>query len=105
MLCHTRPLLITESGKKEFGRILKAFRERQGLSQREAEQYIADRCCGETIAFNTISAIERGHRNIETRTLLLLVQSGYGGMSFNQMADILTDRRLTLCEEGAKYSA
>lgn len=102
MLCETRPLLMTEAGKKEFGRLLKDFRVKRGLTQRGAEKYIGDRCCGETIAFNTISAIERGHREIDTRTLLLLAQSGYGGMSFNEMADILTERLLTLCEAEAK---
>jgi len=105
MLCNASPLEITETGRKNFGAILKAFRQRHKMTLREAESFIGDHCCGRTVSFNSLSAIERGYRDIDTATLLLFAQSGYGGMTFNEMGDVLTDRRLAVCESGGKYNA
>lgn len=102
MVYAIQPIKITESGRKEFGRLLKEFRLKMGLSQRDAESFIEDKC-GQKISFNSISAIERGCRNIDMDTLFLFAQSGYGGMSFAEMADILSDRRLSLCERSGEY--
>lgn len=88
------PLKITESGKKRFGQALKNFRESRGMSLRDAEQYIYGKC-GSPVSFNTISNIERGYRNVDTETLLLFAQSGYGGMKTSEMLDMLTGGRLS----------
>jgi transcriptional regulator with XRE-family HTH domain len=105
MLCNASPLEITETGRKEFGARLKAYRQHHKMTLREAEAFIGDRCCGRTVSFNSLSAIERGHRDIDTATLLLFAQSGYGDMTFSEMGDILTDRRLAVCESGGRYNA
>ena len=105
MLCCVEPLEMTEAGKKEFGRMLASYRRHVlKTSQRGAEKYIEERC-GRPVSFNTISAIERGHRDVDMATLLLFAQAGYGGMSLNEMADVLTDRRLAVCESGETYHA
>lgn len=101
MLDTVSPVRFTETGKKTLGLKLKRYRESLKLSLRGAENYIRE--MGGDLSFNTISSIEKGHREIETANLLMLSQIGYGGMTFTQMVDILTENRLSLCEKPVPY--
>jgi hypothetical protein len=74
-----------------------------GLSLRAASEYIMERTGGGTVSFTTLGDIERGIRKADMDTLLLFAQSGYGGMSFDEMANLLTGKRLALCEESGSY--
>jgi len=98
------PLQTTGSGQRKLGEAFRDFRKSQGMSLRAAESYVSDRTGGK-ISFTAIGDIERGVRLPDTNTLLLFAQSGYGGMSYQEMVDILTDRRLAVCESGGKYHA
>jgi transcriptional regulator with XRE-family HTH domain len=99
------PVTITEQGRKALGRALLNYRTEQGLSLDKAVEIINARS-GHRFSKSTIGDIENGAtKQISLNTLLGLSQSGYGGMTYVEMVDILTDRRLAVCESGAKYSA
>lgn len=98
----TIPLQTTSAGQKELGRRLKAFRDANRLSLRGAESYIQEKTGGK-VSFTSIGDIEKGIRLADTNTLLLFVQAGYGGMTHDEMVNILTNRRLVACEKSAPY--
>lgn len=97
------PLQITEAGQVVLGSRLKEFRRRNRLSLRGASDYIMERTGGATVSFTTLGDIERGIRKTDVDTLLLFAQSGYGGMCFEEMVNLLTGKRLALCEKGESY--
>lgn len=101
MLDTVSPVRFTETGKKTLGLKLKQYRESLKLSLRGAENHI--RGLGGDLSFTTIGSIEKGYREIEIANLLMLSQIGYGGMTFTQMVDILTENRLALCEKPVPY--
>ena len=96
------PLQTTDSGQKKLGEAFRAFRKERGMSLRAAESFVLERTGGK-ISFTAIGDIERGVRLPDMNTLLLFAQAGYGGMSYQEMSDILTDRRLAVCESSGPY--
>ena len=99
-----KPVSFTKSGLEQFGLKLKKYRKDRGWSLRESAAQIGN-SVETNLSASTLGDLERAAVVVKADTLLLLSQVGYGGMTFSEMVDILTDRRLALCELGATYEA
>jgi len=99
------PVTVTEKGRKAFGKRLSDYREKMGVSLEVAAEMIRKGSGKAKFAKSTLNDIENAAtKQVTLDTLFALCQAGYGGMSFNEMADILSDRRLAACEESATYN-
>lgn len=100
-----KPVTFTEKGRKELGRRLLAYRESEGMSLDKAVAYINSVVeLEKRFSKSALNDIENGIvKEIKPKTLMLLSQAGYGGMGFTEMVDILTERRLVLCEQSVTY--
>lgn len=92
---------FTRQGMRTLGAKLRLYRESKQWSLRQASDNIATEVCP-GISPSALGDLERGAVTVKAETLLKLSQIGYGGMTFSEMVDILTDRRLALCESGSK---
>ena len=100
------PITVTEQGRKAFGRALFEYRDRIGISLDAAAESVRTRSGRKKFAKSTLGDLENGAtKQVTLDTLFALSQAGYGGMSLSEMADILSDRRLAVCESGGKYNA
>lgn len=97
-----KPVTLTEQGIKALGAKLEAYRKSQCWGVREASRYICSKI-EPGLTPTALSRIEAGSVTLKTDTMLMLSQIGYGGMSFTEMVDIATDRRLAVCEKGGTY--
>lgn len=98
------PIAVTVRGRQEFGRVLSEYRCQAGMSLDDAVAFIGHRA-GKGMSKSTLGDIENGvTKQIKLDTLLLFCQSGWGGIGLREMIDILTDRGLSACEDGAIYN-
>lgn len=100
------PVTVTEKGRKAFGKALRNYREKIDVSLEVAAQMIRERSGKEKFAKSTLNDLENAAtKQVTLDTLFALCQAGYGGMTFNEMANTLSDRRLAVCESGETYHA
>ena len=94
---------FTSQGRKRFGEKLFKYRDDRKWSLGKAVESINSKL-GTNLSKSALNDIENGIvKQIKVDTLLLISQSGYGDMGFSEMVDILTERRLSLCEKGSDY--
>ena len=93
---------LTNKGLKELGACLVKYREDKGWSQRDAARYISDRTI-QGLTASALGRIEEGKVSVKLDTLLMLAQIGYGDLSFTQMVNLATERRLAVCERPSPY--
>lgn len=100
------PVTVTEKGRKAFGKALLDYRNKLDVSLDVAAEMIRTRSGKEKFAKSTLNDLENAAtKQVTLDTLFALCQAGYGGMDFNEMANILSDRRLAVCKSGGRYNA
>lgn len=99
------PMIVTERGRRTFGKRLLTYRNKLGISLDTAAEIIRQRSGRKKFAKSTLNDLENAAtKRVTLDTLFILHQAGYGGMSFNEMADILSDHRLATCEPCNSYA-
>lgn len=100
------PVTVTEKGRKAFGKALRDYRKKIGVSLDVAAEIVREKSGKDKFAKSTLNDLENAAtKQVTLDTLFALCQAGYGGMNFSEMANILSDRRLAVCESGGRYSA
>lgn len=93
---------LTDKGLKELGDCLVKYRKDKGWSLRDAARHISDRTI-QGLTASALGRIEEGKVSVKLDTLLMLAQIGYGDLSFTQMVNLATERRLAVCERPSSY--